>query len=425
VIQMTTTSADATPTIGFRDGRVRAVWYLSLAIVLAVGGYAMWLRIRGGLASTNMSSVTPWGAYVAFYIYFVGLSAGAFLVSTLSNVFGVKGLHEVDRDALLAAIIAMVVAMLFVWSDLGRMDRMYHPFLWRQITSALSWEVHAYVAYIGVLVAELYFAMRIDLVRLSERVTGWRRSLYRGLALWRTDTDESARTTDRRWLRRFGILGIPLAIFFVHGGTGVLFAVAKARPYWNSGLFPVIFIVSAVLSGTALVMAIYVLRTWFLSDRDVDSRLLDRLGQLLAAFVLVDVALTAIDALIAIASLHPAELDTWLLIMTGPMAWSFWGVMVALGWVLPLALVSRRAWRRTPSLMLVAGISVVVGIVGVRFNIVVPPLVVPVFHELPWGAYFPTLVEWGSTAGMIAVGLLLFTIGAELLPLSPLGGEHE
>jgi molybdopterin-containing oxidoreductase family membrane subunit len=414
-----------TRNIGFENRQVRVAWYVVLAVILLGGAYAMWLRIQGGLASTNLSSVTPWGAWVAFYIYFVGLSAGAFLVSTLANVFGMRGMHKVDRDALFAAIISMVVAMLFVWTDLGRMDRMYHPFLYRQLTSALSWEVHAYVAYIAVLVTELYFAMRIDLATLANRVDGWRGTLYGALTLGRRDTSEAAREADRRWLKRVGILGIPLAIFFVHGGTGVLFAVAKARPYWNSGLFPVIFIISAVVSGTALVMALYVLRTKFFTGDRLDFDLLDRLAKLLAAFVLTDVAFTSIDALIALNSLHPTEVETWILIFTGEMAWSFWLVMVGLGWVLPLLLVSRRTWRRTPWLMVIAGVSVVVGIIGVRFNIVVPPLIVPVMHQLPHGEYFPTLVEWGTSFGMIAVGLLLYTIGAELLPLTPLGGDHE
>lgn len=412
---------------GFNDSRIRVAWYALLAVGLLAGAYFTYLRVTRGMASTNLTSVTPWGAWVAFYIYFVGLSAGAFLVSTLANVFEMEGLHKIDRDALFAAIISMVVAMLFVWTDLGRMDRMYHPFLYRQLTSPLSWEVHAYVAYIAVLVTELYFSMRVDLAGLAERTRGWRATLYRALTLGRTDVSASSAATDRRWLKRVGILGIPLAIFFVHGGTGVLFAVAKARPYWNSGLFPVIFIISAVVSGTALVMALYVLRRTFFTDEPLDLDLLDRLATLLAAFVLTDVAFTAIDALIALNSLHPTEVETWLLIMTGDMAWSFWLVMVGLGWVLPLALVSRRAWRRTPWLMVVAGVSVVLGIIGVRFNIVVPPLILPVTHQLPYGEYFPTLVEWGTSIGMMAVGLALYTIGAELLPLSPLGfgGDHE
>src|SRR6056297_244387 len=139
---MATNELDYDP--GFRNGRFRVAWYALLALLLGVGAWAMWRRISLGMASTNLTSISPWGAWVAFYIYFVGLSAGAFLVSTLANVFELEGMHRVDRDALFAAIISMNVALLFVWADLGRMDRMYFPFLYRQFTSALSWEVHAY-----------------------------------------------------------------------------------------------------------------------------------------------------------------------------------------------------------------------------------------------------------------------------------------
>ena len=424
---MATILDDLTFDLGYDAGiiqeRVRVGWYVTIFALLLVGAYAMYLRVTMGMASTNLNSGTPWGAWVAFYIYFVGLSAGAFLVSTLSNVFGVAGMESIDRDALLAAIVAMVVAMLFVWTDLGRMDRLFNVFFYRQFTSPLSWEVHAYVAYIAVLSFELYFSMRADLVRVARFGDGLRSRVASILTFGRTSLSEATRSADERWLKRFGIVGIPLAIFFVHGGTGVLFAVSKARPYWNSGLFPVIFVVSAVVSGTALVMAVYVLRRWFFAGPPIDLDLLDRLAQLLVAFVLTDAALTAIDALIALTTLERLHVETWLLVVSGEMAWSFWGVMVALGWVIPTILASRRSWRRTPWLMVVAGISVVVGIVGVRFNIVVPPLILPVLEGLPHGDYLPTLVEWGTSAGIIGVGLLLYTLGAELLPLTPLDAE--
>ncbi|MEF8784691.1 MAG: NrfD/PsrC family molybdoenzyme membrane anchor subunit [Haloarculaceae archaeon] len=411
---------------GFEDGRLRLAWYGFIGLLLVVGGYAMWLRITQGMASTNLTSIVPWGAWVAFYIYFVGLSAGAFLVSTLANVFEIEGMHRVDRDALFAAIISMAVALLFVWVDLGRMDRMYFPFIWRQLTSALSWEVHAYVAYIGILVTELYFSMRIDLARLASRASGGRETLYKLLALGRLDTSDSSQNFDQRWLKRAGMLGIPLAIFMVHGGTGVLFAVSKARPYWNSGLFPVIFIISALLSGTALVMMLYVLRTRLFEGSTVDRDLLDRLAQLLAGFIIVDAALTAIEALIAFISLHPHEVETWQVVLFGEMSWSFWWFMVGASWVFPMVFLSRRGWRRTPWAMVLAGLSVVVGVVAVRFNIVVPAQILPVMEGLPHGTYFPSLVEWGTSFGIMGVGLLLYTLGAELLPLTPLtGGDHE
>jgi molybdopterin-containing oxidoreductase family membrane subunit len=411
---------------GFEDGRLRVAWYAFIGLLVAGGAYAAYLRLTQGMASTNLTSIVPWGAWVAFYIYFVGLSAGAFLVSTLANVFDVGKMHRIDRDALFAAIISMAVALLFVWIDLGRMDRMYYPFIWRQFTSALSWEVHAYVAYIGILVTELYFSMRIDLARLATELEGPRAKLYELLTLGRTDTGDASRAFDTRWLKRAGMVGIPLAIFTVHGGTGVLFAVSKARPYWNSGLFPVIFIISALLSGTALVMMLYVLRTRLFDGERVDADLLEQLAQLLIAFIVIDVALTAVEGLIAFSSLHPHEVETWLIVLFGEMSWSFWWFMVGCSWVFPMVLLSKRSWRRSPPIMTLAGLLVVIGVVAVRFNIVIPAQILPVMEGLPHGSYFPTLVEWATSIGIIGVGLLLFTIGAELLPLTPLaGGDHE
>jgi molybdopterin-containing oxidoreductase family membrane subunit len=411
---------------GFENGWLRLAWYAFIGLLLAGGGYATFLRLTEGMSATNLTSTVPWGAWVAFYIYFVGLSAGAFLVSTLANVFDIGKMHRIDRDALFAAIISMAVALLFVWIDLGRMDRMYFPFIWRQLTSALSWEVHAYVAYIGILVAELYFSMRIDLARLANHLDGMRAKLYGLLALGRLDTGETSQAFDQRWLKRVGIVGIPLAIFMVHGGTGVLFAVSKARPYWNSGLFPVIFIISALLSGTALVMVLYVLRTRLFDGEAVDLDLLEQLAQLLMGFIIIDAALTAVEALIAFSSVHPHEVETWLVVMFGEMSWSFWWFMIGFSWVFPMVMLSKKSWRRTPLVMVVAGLTAVIGIVAVRFNIVIPAQIIPVMEGLPHGSYFPTPVEWGTSIGIMGVGLLLYTIGAESLPLTPLsGGDHE
>jgi len=111
--------------------------------------------------------------------------------------------------------------------------------------------------------------------------------------------------------------------------------------------------------------------------------------------------------------------------MYGPMSWSFWWFMVGLSWVFPMVLLSKKSWRRTPSVMVLAGLSVVIGIIAVRFNIVIPAQILPVMEGAPHGSYFPTLVEWGSSIGIMAVGLLLYTLGAETLPLTPLGGDHE
>jgi len=94
-----------------------SVWYMFLLALLALGLTAFALRVTQGLASTNLTSAMPWGAWVAFYIYFVGMSAGAFLLSSLIHVFDLEHLEKVGKDATLVAIISMVLALFFILMD--------------------------------------------------------------------------------------------------------------------------------------------------------------------------------------------------------------------------------------------------------------------------------------------------------------------
>lgn len=398
-----------------------AIWIAALVLIMAAGAVAIGIRVQSGLVVTNLTSITPWGAWVAFYIYFVGLSAGAFLLSTLIYVFGMERFEKIGRAALLTAIVSMVVALIFVLLDLGRMDRFLNALIYWNLTSVLAWEVHFYVVYIALLMAELYLSMRQDLI-LAAWGSGWKARVCRALTLGSRDLSPASRQRDLRWLKMLGTIGIPLAIFGVHGGTGAIFAVAKARPYWNTGLFPIIFVVSALVSGTALLTLFYVIREKVLG-RPVDRGLVTSLARLMAAFLLVDLGLQFYEFLVALYGLEHAEMATLSAMATSRFSWSFWFVQLLLGAALPLFLVFGRRTRESVAALTGAAALVVVGILAVRFNIVVPPLVVPVMEGLPGGDYYPTLVEWVSSAGIIAFGLLLYILGVSALPVD--AQDHE
>lgn len=394
---------------------VRIAWYATLTLLLLAGGYAIVLRMVNGLATTNLTSITPWGAWVAFYIYFVGLSAGAFLLSTLIYVFGMTRFEKVGRMALLAALVSMIVALTFIALDLGRMDRALTPMTRFNWLSPLSWEVRFYMVYILLLTAELWFAVRADLARRS--VTS---KLARFLTFGAKSLDE---TNDHKWLATLGMIGLPIAIFGVHGGTGTIFAVVKARGLWFGPLAPVIFIVSALVSGTALLTLFYVLRQRA-RRQAVDGGMVAELGKLLAGFLLVDLGLVFYEFLIPALSMNPHEAEVIHAMTAGPYGWSFWVLQLAVGMIAPAVILLsklRRSWAMTA----LAAAMVVVGIVGVRFNIVVPALIPPVLPGLPAGQYFPSAVEWFSSAGVIAMGLLLFSLVAEALPLDTNGGNEH
>lgn len=390
-------------------------WILGLTVLFISGGYFIIERLIVGLTTTNLSSITPWGAWIAFYIFFVGLSAGSFLLSTMIFVFGMKQYEKVGKMALFTAIVCMIVALTFVLMDLGRPERAFSALIHWNVTSILAWEMRFYVVYITLLVTELYIAMREDLIRVrtSDSLKG---KIARWITFKNATINETTRKRDEKWMKRLGIIGIPLAILGVHGGTGAIFAVVSARPAWNSGIFPIIFVVSAMVSGTALLLAIYVFRS-FVLNQVIDKQMVVGLAKMMVAFLLIDLLLQFYDYLVGLYSLADSHLLSLQTMMRSSYSWTFWGVQMFLGAVVPIFLVF---WKKTATnvfALFIASILIVIGIVGVRFNIVVPSQIVPIMEGMPMGDYYPTFREWMVSIGTIAMGLLIFSIGDLLLPL--------
>lgn len=379
---------------------LRTIWYGVLALFMAAGAVAFVVRLTKGLAVTDLTSTTPWGAWVAFYIFFVGLSAGAFLLSSLVYVFGMYQFERIGRAALLSAIISMGVALAFIGIDLGRIERSVLPMVFFHWSSPLSWEVRFYLVYIALLSAELTIAIRLH--------KGWSRSPARA----------------QRRLRALGIVGVPLAIFGVHGGTGTIFAVLKARGMWFGGLFPVIFVVSAMVSGTALMAVIHYAQSRG-SGRRPDPGLMRGLATVLAGVLLVDLGLMFYEFVVPLLAFQEHDGDVIRVITLGPMWWSFWIVQLLVGMVLPAAVLLTPRLRARPGVVATAAGLVVLGIVGVRFNIVVPPLIPGVMPGLPGGHYTPTLLEWTLSLGLIAGGAAAYSVLSELLPIHDTHDEAD
>lgn len=375
----------------FLTPKVRRYWYSALVLALALGAWGMWERLSQGLAMTDLTSQMPWGAWIAFYIFFVGLSAGAFLLSTLVYVFGMYQFERIGRSALLSAVVSMVVALMFVGLDLGRLDRALNALNYFHWTSPLSWEVRFYVLYIILLVAELTIALR----------------LHRGIV--------NSVKRAHSWLRILGTVGIPLAIIGVHGGTGTIFAVVKARGMWFGGLFPVIFVVSAIVSGTALLMAIHYWQSRG-AKMEPDHKLLHGLSKVLLGAVLIDLMLTFYEFIVPLLAFHTGDQEIISIQATGPYAWSFWGLQLGLGMIIPAIIFLSPLGKKT-GWIVAAAMMVVVGILGVRFNIVVPPLIPPVIDGYPTNDYAPTLLEWLVVLFCVAAGALLYSLISEWQPI--------
>lgn len=403
----------------YKSKKAQSIWFKwwvgILCVLFAIGAYFIVERLWLGLTTTNLSSITPWGAWIAFYIFFVGLSAGSFLLSTMIFVFGMERYEKVGKMALFTAIVCMIVALTFVLMDLGRPERAFSALIHWNITSILAWEMRFYVIYITLLTVELYVAMRADFVRLAA-YNSLKGKIARLLTFKNSTINDYTKKRDHRWMKILGTIGIPLAILGVHGGTGAIFAVVSARSSWNSGIFPIIFVVSAMVSGTALLLAIYIIRSKALKQ-PIDQGMVIGLAKVMIAFLFIDLLLQFYDYLVALYSLADSHLLSLQTMMRSSYSWSFWGIQVFLGSVVPIFLVYYKKTAKNINALLIAAILVVIGIIGVRFNIVVPSQIVPIMEGMPAGDYYPTYNEWLVSVGIVAMGLLIFTIADRLLPL--------
>lgn len=391
------------------------IWTAALFVSFAIGGYFIVERFIVGLSVTNLSSITPWGAWIAFYIFFVGLSAGSFLLSTLIYVFGMEQFERVGKAALFTAIVCMIVALTFVLLDLGQPFRAMNAVIYWNVTSMLAWEVHFYIVYIVLLSVELYIAMREDLVRVAKTNT-LKGKIARLITFKNATINEMTKKRDHFWMKVLGTIGIPIAIIGVHGGTGTIFAMVKARVAWNTAIFPIIFVVSAMVSGTALLLAMYVIKRKVMKQQ-IDTEMVQSLAKLMAGFLIIDLGLQFYEYLTSWYGLEEEHLSYLATMMASDFSWSFWGVQMFLGAVIPLTIIFWKKTNQSINALLAAAILIVIGIIGVRFNIVVPAQIVPLFHELPWGNYYPTLKEWVMSAGVVAMGLLIYSFGEKLLPI--------
>ncbi len=394
-----------------------ALWVVALGFGLA----GVYLRLTTGHELAGYGSYIPWGLWVAAYVYFIGLSAGAFLLSALVYVLDVRQLERVGKLALFTALITLFMALLTIWFDIGHMERFWEVYVYGNRVSMMAWMVWLYTAYFLLILAENWFAQRADLSHMALE-GGLRGVVGRLLTFGRPDISEEAAERDRRALRVLGTVGVPLAVAF-HGGVGALFGVLAARPFWNASIFPIAFIVGALASGGALLTAIV---AFFWPDRGSEAHrdLVTYLGRmvlgLLAAYLLLEWA----EFSIGLYSDIPSESEPYLQILTGPYWWVFWFVHILAGAAVPVAVLLARP--RSTSWVGVGAALVAVTFIAVRLNVVIPGLIVPELEGLDRAfvdkrlsfEYFPSAVEWLVLTFVVSLGVGLFYAGSKLLPLT-------
>jgi Ni/Fe-hydrogenase subunit HybB-like protein len=400
---------------------IRVIGYIALILVTAVGLWEMVAKFMNGPIDEGTTQLVPWGIWVSGYIFFLGLSAGSFLISTLIYVFGVQQLEEAGPAALVQALGCLLLGGILIVLDAGHPERIYMVLLYFNPTSVMAHMGFFYNVYIAIVIAEIYLVMRPRFVRnvQSAKRPTW---LYRLFSLGSTRLDRKSLTRDRKWLMVLGILGIPAAVI-VHGGVGTIFAVAKARPNWLGGLFPLLFIVSALTSGGALLT--FLTAAFGKMPRERKLNLVSFLAKLTMGFLLLDALIMFADILTTSYTAIPSGSSTDALVLFGSYKWIFWIVQVVLGLVIPVFLVANPETNRSLGWLGLAGFLVVIGMFGARLTLVIPPQITPLF-DMQLGAYNHIRYAYGyapSTSdllvmlGVFAFGIWMMLGARKYLPM--------
>ena len=201
--------------------------------------------------------VIQWSILIVIYPYLTGLVAGAFTVSSFYHVFGMERFKPVARLALLTSLCVMLFVPVPLLMHLGHPERSYYSMITPHLTSAFAMFGFFAAFYMVLLILECWFVFRQDNVERANSSSGVKRSFYRAVTLWSDDLSPRARSIDASMLLLLAIVGIPSA-HGLHGYIGFVYGSLKARLWWESDLMPVIFLFSAIVSGIALLMLLYV-----------------------------------------------------------------------------------------------------------------------------------------------------------------------
>lgn len=273
----------------------------------------------------NVFHELQFGWLVVMYFFLGGASCGTFLVSVACRLWGKDRYQRIERIGAVLTPILLGVGLLFLLLDLGRLERFYRLMINFNPTAVASWGVWL-----------------INLFLICSVIYAW--FLLRG---------------KETFARRFGLIGIPLAIA-VSGYSGFILVQMKAYALWHSALIPVLFSISAIASGLALVILGTILV-------QVEKEYVQRLGRFLAWFIAIDLVLVFVEILTLFNGGQEA-VEAAKLLLVGAFSFPFLGLYVILGLIAPLLILIRRAHSIRSEA--IASTLVLIGILAMRYSVV-------------------------------------------------------
>jgi len=384
----------------------------TLLLLVILGCWVLFSRqILYGLGVTGLNQPVSWGFYIVNFVFFIGISHAGTLISAILRLSKAEWRRPITRMAEVITVVVLAIGAFHPVLDLGRPERMFNIFTSGRLQSPLLWDVSSISAYFMASTVYLFIPMIPDIAFLRDR--GVRPRWFYTFLAWGWQGTPRQHAVLERAIGIMMVLVIPIAVS-VHTVISYIFAMTL-QPGWHSTIFGPYFVVGAIFSGIAALLVVMIaLRKIFHLERYLQEIHFSHLSKLLLVMALLWFYFTFSEYLTAFFGNEPTEMRVFFYKFTGAYAPFYWG-MVVCNLVIPVLILSFKKTRRIPGI-LIASITVVIGMWLERLNIVVPSLANPRL-PYPTGFYVPSLVEWGMFVGAIGTFILGFVIFGRLFPL--------
>ncbi|HAK61434.1 MAG TPA: Ni/Fe-hydrogenase cytochrome b subunit [Nitrospiraceae bacterium] len=353
-----------------------------LFALVGIGLLTILVRLATGLgATTNLSDDVPWGLWIAVDVLCgVALAAGGFSVAAAVYIFNMKKYRPIVRPAVLTAFIGYLVVVFGLFVDIGKPFSFWHPLVmwnYHSIMFEIVWCITLYTAVLALEFAPAFL----------ERFK-WEKTL----------------NVLKKFIYPLVIAGIVLS-YLHQSSLGALFLIVpqKLNHLWYSPIIPQLFFLSAIALGLAMVSLESIMGSRVFK-REYEMGILQGLTKgvaiVLAIYLVVKIADLAVRGSLP-------------LVFTSGAASFFFITEMLVGVLIPLALFARKQTRESVNGILTASSFVIVGIVMNRFN-------ANFFTQAGTGTfYFPAILEFLVTIGLISLAILLYRLAVTYLPVFP------
>lgn len=353
-----------------------------------VGLIGLYQRFTQGHLPAGYGSYVPWGLWIGIYFHGVGMAGGAFLLGSLGFLLGWRGFDQGKnlRQVVVLAVAAIIPAFFAVWLDLGQLGRFQNIFLHPNFTSMMAFNSWMYSFFL-----------------LLAAVIWWM----------------SYNPQKHVWLKPLLCMSLLFTVLFP-SQSGAFFGVVDAKGYWHSALLPMMFLLSAITAGSAILLLARVFveasANRGLSPLEIEDEhsMINRLRVVVIAGIIGYFAFEFAEFSIALWNpyLHAPALK---LVLFGPYWWVFWIVHILIGGLIPLGLLFSK-WRFGWT---IASLLVAVCFISARLNVLIPGQAISEIKGLQEAfqderlnfVYHATPMEYAVGLFTVAMGMAIFVIG--------------